>query len=324
MDLRPLILKTLRQGRVQTGPVESFLNYRFMGRLRKRGVKVRLLLDYFENQWMDRGLNLGFRRSYPDSFSLGYQGYPYLDFCLNFFTTTVERNAGVVPRAVGVIGRGFIGPAREFCPMADVVLVPAFRYAHVWESAREVPDPQFCSVLVILPYYIHLVREYVEKFTAVAARLGSNFRFHLRAHPEVTRATREAAADLHLPDSFSWVSGAFVDNLEKCSVLASTASSACLEGLAKGVRLIVLASENEPTSPCVPPEVPGDAWRMCYSTEEIAEALLHFKNTPGHFSADAIRREFFEPVNRNTVLRLLHPDKYLEPRASIVHPGGTE
>ena len=53
----------------------AILNYLFVKRLKEEGIKVTLMIDWYENQVNDRGLDVGFRKFYPDTWIVGYQGF---------------------------------------------------------------------------------------------------------------------------------------------------------------------------------------------------------------------------------------------------------
>ncbi|MBA7556867.1 hypothetical protein ES705_49590 [subsurface metagenome] len=51
----------------------SILNYRFFRRLKENKVKLRLVIDWFENQPIDHSFNKGIKDFYPETYSIGYQ-----------------------------------------------------------------------------------------------------------------------------------------------------------------------------------------------------------------------------------------------------------
>ena len=53
----------------------GILYYRFSKRLKENDIRVRLLVEWYENQVMDRGMIKGFHTHYPNCPVHGYQGY---------------------------------------------------------------------------------------------------------------------------------------------------------------------------------------------------------------------------------------------------------
>ena len=53
----------------------GLLYYRFSRRFSEKGIKVRLLIDWYENQVIDRGLIKGFHDFFKNVPVYGYQGY---------------------------------------------------------------------------------------------------------------------------------------------------------------------------------------------------------------------------------------------------------
>jgi len=64
-ELSALVREELETTRDIPTLIESILTYRFVRRLRQRGVQVRLAIDWFEGQEIDKAWNLAFRDYYP-------------------------------------------------------------------------------------------------------------------------------------------------------------------------------------------------------------------------------------------------------------------
>ena len=65
LDIYPLIREEMANDRVSYSSIYSLLNYRFPRRLKENGIKVRIIVNWFENQIIDHGYNSGFRKYYP-------------------------------------------------------------------------------------------------------------------------------------------------------------------------------------------------------------------------------------------------------------------
>jgi hypothetical protein len=154
LDIYPLIKEEMANDRVSHSSIYSLLNYRFSARLKESGVKLRVIVNWFENQVIDHGFNSGFRKYYPESKLIGYLGAPLLKNYLSLFPTEQERICAVIPEEINVIGNGYINMVKEFCPDLQVKIAPAFRYSEVWNRRNYFPDKNKLSILVALPILI--------------------------------------------------------------------------------------------------------------------------------------------------------------------------
>lgn len=105
--------------------------------------------------------------------------------------------------------------------------------------------------------------------------------------------------------------GDFNDCVEKSDLLISSASSACMETLAKGIPVIIIGNSHGLTHNPVPETITGDIWRLCYTTNEIAKAIQFYKSRAHEKIKEhealgrRIREEYFEPVTGEGVRRFL-------------------
>ena len=74
-NFKQLIKQELYSFNIFNSSFEAIINYLFVKRLKEKGIDVRLLIDWFENQVIDKGLILGFRKFYPRVKIKGYQGF---------------------------------------------------------------------------------------------------------------------------------------------------------------------------------------------------------------------------------------------------------
>ena len=105
--------------------------------------------------------------------------------------------------------------------------------------------------------------------------------------------------------------GDFNDCVEKSNLLISSASSACMETLAKGIPVIVVGNNSGLTHNPIPETIISDIWRLCYTPQEITDAVKFYQTRSPekikeHEEAGRrIRKEYFEPVTREGVREFL-------------------
>ena len=96
--------------------------------------------------------------------------------------------------------------------------------------------------------------------------------------------------------------GDFGGCVEKSDLVISSTSSACMETLAKGIPVIIIGNSNGLTHNPIPETITDDIWRLCYTHEEIVDAIQFYqtrslgKIKEHEETGTRIRGEYFEPV----------------------------
>src|SRR5690606_15103114 len=100
ISLRPLVRHYLREGAFQQISVYGMLCVPFVRRIKAAGLRVQCFLDYNENQWMDRGLHLGFSKYSPETCRIAYQPWVPSRNHFNLYLTALEVRSAIAPRAI--------------------------------------------------------------------------------------------------------------------------------------------------------------------------------------------------------------------------------
>lgn len=298
--------------------IESLLTYQFIARLKENGVRVRLSIDWFEGQVIDKAWNLGFKHHYPDVKRIGYRAFESFPFYLCSYPIPVEIDAGVVPDVFAVQGRGTIPTVREFVPDLDVIVIPSFKSQHVWEDGHE-SDVCECAeafvALVALPISEYAAARIVERLLDALEGVsvkGRDVRYVVKPHPTVgarrvlDRITRPLPAEVSFSNEQS-----FGRLLRQSDLLITEASSTCLEALAVGLPVIIIANETGLTYDPVPPAIPLFVCRKARTRAELIEAIATFAARTAHEIEEQraigsrIRADYFEPVTDQGVARLM-------------------
>jgi hypothetical protein len=308
-----LIREEMANDRVSHPSIYSLLNYRFSRRLKENGVKLRIIINWFENQIIDHGFNSGFRKYYPESKLIGYLGAPLVDNYLSLFPTEQERICAVIPKEINVIGKGYINMVKEFCPDLQVKVAPAFRYSKVWNKRNYFPDKYKCSILVALPILIDESDKIIDIVLEAACSINiKNCIFKIKPHPACDIKKISNKWSKKLPEMFKFADGDFNSCVEKTDILISSASTVCLETLAKGIPVIVIGNSSGLTQLSIPRSISENIWKLSYSVNDVIEAIkLYSKKdnkTVNMYKKIGceIRDNFFEPVTELGVRRFLN------------------
>lgn len=311
-DFSILIKEEILNSSFSSSSMSGLLNYVFAQRLKERDIKVKKVINWFENQAIDHGFNIGFRKFFPEVDLIGYQGFTLDNNYLSLYPTEQERICAVIPKEIHVIGKGYIDIVRKFCPGLRVKVAPAFRFAGLWNRRTHYPDKNNFTILIALPILISMSDEIIsivlEAFRSV--EIGKYF-FQIKPHPTQNVEVLKEKWKGKLISKFDFVTGDINSCVEKANVLISCASSVCLETLAKGIPVIIVANRTGLTQLSIPDIIKQDLWKLCYTPKEIRNAVLFYLNRDNEAIkrdkeiGDKIKKEFFEPVTKENVREFL-------------------
>jgi hypothetical protein len=290
----------------------GLLYYRFTERLSQHGVKVKLVIEWYENQVLDRGMIKGFHTFYPGIPVYGYQGY-IISKDLHLYTqpSRSEYLGGVVPDKVLVTGKGLKENIKEFCNEVVVEVAPGFRFSKVWRERLYYPPSSFFSVLVGLPIGLNDSKHILELLVQIKESFDvEGIKFFIKPHPTWTETKIKSMFSNEELDDFHFVIGDFHDNVEKSNLVISNASSVSLEALAKGVPVIIVAPLTGVIQNPIPKEVTNDIWKVIYTPDQLKDTIDYFNNPELikqlNSEFDSVKNNFFEPVSKQGIQAFLN------------------
>ena len=312
-ELQPLVKYELKYQSVSMSSYNALLNYRFAKRLRERNVEVQKLINWNENQVVDKGLVFGFHKFYPHVKILGYRGYTISDHYIHVFPTSFEKSNGVVPDTIAVTGKALIEPLKELCSDLRVVSAPAFRFSHLWQERKRKPDPEHFTVLIALPLSLKGSCHILKLVTRVLNNFDEKMIFFVKSHPVNTQQGIQKLLGKTWPGKFQFVSGDFYSVVECSNLVISNNSCVCVETIAKGIPVIVIAPESDFAKNPIPMGIDEKMWKIVYTEPELLEAIFHFRaelentETPYVYKkiSEEIRDKYFEPVTQETMRHFL-------------------
>jgi len=315
-NITGLIKEEIYHCSCNSSTIIGILNYRFAQRLKEQEINVRLVIDWFENQIVDRGLNAGFRKYYPNTPVVGYVGGPYLDNNIHVIPTIIEEESMVIPQYIEVMGAGMIEQTKEFNQYLNVDVAPALRFQHIWCDGNHYPDHNAFTILVALPIILkdgndilELLNDVFKKNEIISCRL------FIKPHPTNKIDTIKEFFGIEWPKIFEFVSGDFYDCLEKSDLVITNGSSTCMETIAKGIPVIIVGNQSGLTQNPIPTDFKEDIWTLCYTFDELFQAILFYASRNQETikrhneTGKRIKAKYFEPVTKAGVYKLLRLDE---------------
>jgi len=307
IDISPLVREEVRSSRIFNSSYIALLNYRFARRLKEAGLKLRLVIDWFENQPIDKGWNSGFQKFYPKTPTKGYQGFVASSRLLGVCPTEEEKKNKVIPQEISVIGRGLVQSRKSFCSNLQVTVAPALRFTKLRRKRKFFPDPKFFTILVVLPITLDDSANILALVAHFSKRKNEKNRYWIKAHPAKTQDQVKKAFGRGWPEWFEFVSGDLNDWIEKSDMLVSAASMACFETIARGIPIAIVRSRSGLTNNPVPEGITKDMWRVCYTSEEVEQAIEFYKSQRRDQREEyekvgkRVKELYFEPVTKEGI-----------------------
>jgi hypothetical protein len=326
MPIGPVLKADFRKHIAQRSAFRGILFFCFFKRLKQAGICLHLVVDWFENQMVDRGFNKGKNTFFPDTPSIGYQGLiAAYKWHFQVQPTQAEARAGVIPQTMAVIGRGLKTIARQYYPGLDVMVAPGLRFSDIHKLPVKGPD-QFSDtapvILVALPIWVEDSLEILGLLFHVLDLIRQKqAKVWIKPHPSLDFDAVQSAMP-SWPRKFTLIEGDFADTVQTADLLISSGSTVCMEAIAYGIPVIVIGSRTSVTKNIIPETVPKQIWDLCYTGDEFSLALnrLCFDLTRADRQAFArlaqqVRTDFFHPVSEYNVRQMLKLDSLAPDRS---------
>ena len=153
IDYSSIINNEINQNHNLTNQLIGLQNYSFFKNLFYSQIKIKKVINWAENQSLDKGWNYGSRSFYPKAISLGYQGFTFFPQYMSLTPSKSEYDSKVVPETLLSIGKIFNKTKKEFCKYIKVKTVPALNFQHLFKQ-KHVVGPKNKSVLIILSGFL--------------------------------------------------------------------------------------------------------------------------------------------------------------------------
>ena len=290
---------------------KGILNYYFFKRLKDNDINLNLVVNWFENQMLDRGFNFGVRSFYPKIFHIGFQPFiQALNYSFHLCPTVIEANNKVIPKQIVVIGEKLKNPLSKFFKNLNIISGPSIRYRYIRNTKNQTNYSNRNIILVALPISIIESRD-ILKIVSECIIEYPKLKFYIKPHPDLNMSLlinefRDFFVKVYL------VNDSIQELLRKSKILITNGSSVAMESLSLGVPVSIIASSNGIAQNPIPNQIDNEFWSLCYTKVE----LVNFINTclKKDFSKNInfgkkIIDGYFNPVNKESIMSFLKFNK---------------
>ena len=207
--------------------------FRLTGRLKEAGIVPERVIDWYENQAINKTLSAGIRYHIPNIPIIGAQFFLHYPNFLSLSPTEYEIAASVVPDRLLETSLYQCGMATMFAPDLDCAPCAALRYAHLFRNAKDpIPalHPSGKRILLLLASFdIDETLELLSQVEDILGTFDSDVRFLIKFHPDTEKEA--ILRHYHLgqwPAAIGIFSGTLSEALKTASIVISKSSSSLL------------------------------------------------------------------------------------------------
>lgn len=314
VDLRPLA--EWHQPVTAMRAFVALVRLRAPARLATAGLRPRWVIDWYENQPIDKANQMGFTRTGLESQVIAVRQYPPARDYPSLYTTAGEVKAGVSPRINWVCGRAQLDQMAVYDGMGTYRLVPALRYAHLHRSA--VASGPGTHLLILLPYLQSDARLLLQHVIPSIPEISHCFggvviKPHHTAGLEAVRDEVEKRWPATREFAIQWSEAPLEELLAAASIVVTVHSSAALEAICYG-RPVIVIGHNAGLSINPLEGIDERLWRVVYDAPELIEKTKQWSPThPVPFAERValgrqIRDAYFEPITNEALASFIPND----------------
>jgi hypothetical protein len=270
LDISLLVKEEIYLDRGSFSMTQALLIYRFFMRLKNKGIKVEGVLDWFENQNIDRALYLGVRKHYPKTRIKGYLGFVPEDYYLGLSPVEYEQEGGVLPDEILVIGDAFIPHVRRYLPQIHVSVAPAFRFKETINFQKDNSIDKD-TILLAMPMILDEAKDIIH--LARNAWRDKNFKWVIKLHPTIHKKYFQNIIPESLDAQFEFTEDTIPNLLQRTHLLVTSASSVALEALICGTSVAILGNRSGPTINSLQGVVDKAYWSICYTSDDLIKTI---------------------------------------------------
>jgi len=251
------------------------LYYRFIKRIKDCGIEMEFVVDWNENQTLDRALNLGMKKFFPNTLTKGYQGFVINDYYASLTPTCYERDHGLLPDQIYVISQLLVNRRLEYCKDLNVSLAPAFRYQKAIDYNSK-PNLKRKAILIALPM-LHTESQQLLNLV-LNANIESDVNIIIKRHPTVLMNTLLRNVAEANNTRLIYTEKNLIDVMDEATLFVTMTSSAGIEAILCNTYVAIIANSSAPTANPLQDIVDPKFWSLCYTPENIKKAFNHALN----------------------------------------------
>ncbi len=296
IDCSSIIYKEIKYNLDYNSIFISLSNYLFSEKLKQNKIDIKKIINWFENQSVDKGWNYGFRLNYKKAEQIGYQAMTNAPMYHSLCPTSYEYKLKLIPKKIAVINKSLINERSKFIKKKNVfILSPALRSQDLFQI--KIKSKKKYKIVVFLEgNKLETDINLLKKFSYVAKQLPS-LKIYVKKHPRLNFSKNI----IDLPDNIEFLENKFSYLASNSKISAcSGASTTVLESLSYGCQLIVPIDNGYDKQILKNLKISNDIFRICENKFQLLKAVNYFLSKKGKFRNVKISN-LFEKINKKNI-----------------------
>ena len=238
IDLSELIYKEIKNYGDFNSIIIGILNYKFFKRLYENDINIFKSINWFENQIVDKGWNLGFRYFFQkfEHNSFGYQDFNKHFNLINHSPSENENKSRVTPNNVIVISKSFIKVTKEFYRKQKITVGESWRFKKILNLKIKTLNKR--NKILFILCGVKQIDEQLLKMAIEICLKNTKIKIYIKDHPILD--LKKITSLPVLPKNLIVLYGDLQKILNQCFVsITSGPSSAILESACMNTLLIL-------------------------------------------------------------------------------------
>lgn len=253
----------------------AFLYERVIYRMSKKDIRIRLYVDWYENQSFDKSFCWAMNKFYPEVEAHSYVGF-MADTKSNPITvpTNTEYELGIAPKKIFVCNKALYDQFIESGYKGQVVIAPFYRAENIWSIGNINEGFSKFTVLVPLGLNDEEVRYKVQTLNNL---MDSEDELEILLKPHPVYNCEIIKGILGNANSIKIVGGNIYDYLPKVNAVVASNSTTTYESLALGKPLLYMVDPQMKLALNKPKNTPEDFWYEIRNKESFDNAIEKIK-----------------------------------------------
>ena len=281
--------------------VTGILNYKFFENISSLNLNVRKSVNWFENQVIDRGWNLGFRTFYKsfEKNSFGYQNFTRHYNLISFSPSKFEYLSKVTPYKIITISKYFKSVVKEFYKKQSVVLGPTSRFKNS-KGLKKFTLKKKEGILLVLSG-IYKIDKALVKLVTETCNNNHNLSIIVKEHPIMP--LKKITSFRQMPENFKPVNGNLNLLLKKSLMtIISGPTSAILESYYMNNILILPNIEVGTKINAARLKIDKGKFFVVENENELSKSINYIKKNKFKLLNRGLKNfDFFEELNKNNI-----------------------
>ena len=285
-------------------------------RMAEDGMAPNWFVDWFENQPLDKGINLGLQEAMPSCRTIAARLYIPSRNMLSLFTSPGEVLAKLAPTENWVCGNALKAVVALYGAHGEYRVMPALRYSYLYGELPKAGDAD--ALLILLS---HSLEESLGIMDCAAAALSKAAEWRVRVvvkpHPDLNIGLLRRKFFDRFPslqaERIEWTAKKLAELLPAARVVVTSGSGSAVEAVCRGVPIVLVGRlaglDYNPLE-----WVDKRMWESVYASEQLVAAVCRrLSATVGAREklrqlAEDIKLDFFLEASDENMRRFL-PDR---------------